>query len=185
MDLGAWTIIFVAFIFIAMTNSVNLTDGLDGLCGGVSFFYAVAFLVILCLQKSFTSLYLKPEEYDGLILLLSALLGGISAFLYFNVPKAKVFMGDTGSLALGGLLCAVTVFSGNALYMPIIGIMFVWSSVSVIIQVAHFKRTRKRVFLMAPYHHHLQMKGFTETQIGFYYCVITVIMGIACVIFYI
>ena len=93
-------------------------------------------------------------------------------------------MGDTGSLAVGGLLGAVSVFSGNALFVPIIGGAFVWSSLSVMIQVAHFKRTKRRVFLMAPFHHHLQMKGFTETQISFYYSVFTIITGTVCVIFY-
>ena len=185
VDLGAWAIPVVVFLFIAMTNSVNLTDGLDGLCGGVSFCYLVILFTLLALQRSVALPYLKSTEYDGLFLLVAGFLGGISGFLVFNVPKAKVFMGDTGSLALGGLISSVTVFSGNTLYAPIFGITFVWSSLSVIIQVAHFKRTKKRVFLMAPFHHHLQMKGFTETQIGFYYSAITVIMGLVSLIFYI
>ena len=184
-DLGVWAMPVAAVTFIAMTNSVNLTDGLDGLCGGVSFVYTLFLGLILYLQSRFSSPYLKSAEYDGLILLLVSSLGAIVGFLVFNVPKAKVFMGDTGSLALGGFLCAVTVFSGNLLFAPIIGIAFVWSSLSVIIQVAYFKRTKKRVFLMAPFHHHLQMKGFSETQIGFYYSLFTVIMGIISVIFYI
>lgn len=185
VDFGVWVVFIVAFLFIAMTNSVNLSDGLDGLAGGVSIFYSLAFCAILSLEKEFSTPFLKSSEYDGLLLLLFSMTGGLVGFLLFNVSKAKVFMGDTGSLALGGLLCSASVFSGNTLFVPIIGVAFVWSSLSVIIQVAHFKRTGRRVFLMSPYHHHLQMKGFTEPQISLYYSVVTVITGILCVIFYI
>ena len=184
VDVGYFIIFAVAFVFIAITNSVNLTDGLDGLCGGVSAFYALFIAAIILLEKQFGSQYLKAEEYDGIFLLIFTLIGGIVGFLIFNVPKAKVFMGDTGSLALGGFLGAVSAFSGNILFIPILGAAFVWSSLSVIIQVAHFKRTKRRVFLMAPFHHHLQMKGLTETQISFYYSVFTVITGSISVIFY-
>ena len=104
--------------------------------------------------------------------------------MVFNVNRARVFMGDTGSLGLGGAIGALSVFSGNALFLPIAGVVFVWSSLSVIIQVIKYKLTKRRVFLMAPFHHHLQMKGLTETQIGFIYSLITVITGAVCVIFY-
>lgn len=184
VDIGYFIIFAVAFTFIAMTNSVNLTDGLDGLSGGVSVVYALFILALISLEKTFGVQYLKSEEYDGVFLLGFALVGGIIGFLTFNVPKAKVFMGDTGSLALGGFLGAVSAFSGNILFIPILGFAFVWSSLSVIIQVLHFKRTKHRVFLMAPFHHHLQMKGYTETQISFYYSVFTVITGVISVIFY-
>ena len=183
VDIGVWIIFVAALTFIALTNSVNLTDGLDGLCGGVSACYLLIVAALILLEKNFGS-YRKSEETDGILLLVSVTFFAVLGFLIFNVPKAKVFMGDTGSLGLGGVLGAVSVFSGNTLFIPVIGAAFVWSSLSVIIQVAHFKRTRKRVFLMAPFHHHLQMKGFSETQIGFYYSLITVIIGLITVIFY-
>ena len=183
-DIGVFIIFVVAAVFIALTNSVNLTDGLDGLCGGVSACYLLTVAALILLEQGFGGSYLKGEEIDGLVLLISVTFFAVIGFLIFNVPKAKVFMGDTGSLGLGGILGAVSVFSGNTLFIPVIGAAFVWSSLSVIIQVAHFKRTRKRVFLMAPFHHHLQMKGLIETQIGFYYSLITVIIGLITVIFY-
>lgn len=184
VDIGYFIIFAVAFIFIAITNSVNLTDGLDGLAGSVSVFYAIFIVAIISLEKGFGTQYLKADEYNGISLLSFALIGAIIGFLIFNVPKAKVFMGDTGSLSLGAFLGALSSFSGNILFIPILGAAFVWSSLSVIIQVVHFKRTKKRVFLMAPFHHHLQMKGLSETQISFYYSVFTVITGTVSVIFY-
>ena len=146
VDIGYFIIFAVAFIFIAITNSVNLTDGLDGLSGSVCLVYVLFIAAIISLEKNFGVQYLKAEEYDGFFTLIFALAGGVIGFLIFNVPKAKVFMGDTGSLALGGLLGAISAFSGNMLFIPILGFAFVWSSVSVIIQVAHFKRTKRRVF---------------------------------------
>ena len=184
VDIGYFIIFAVAFIFIAITNSVNLTDGLDGLAGSVSVFYAIFIVAIISLEKGFGTQYLKADEYNGISLLSFALIGAIIGFLIFNVPKAKVFMGDTGSLSLGAFLGALSSFSGNILFIPILGAAFVWSSLSVIIQVVHFKRTKKRVFLMAPFHHHLQMKGLSETQKSFYYSVFTVITGAVSVIFY-
>ena len=92
-------------------------------------------------------------------------------------------MGDTGSLALGGLIASLAVFSGNALYIPVLGIMFVVSGISVIVQVIYYKRTGRRVFLMAPVHHHFQMKGFSESKIAYAYFVITALVGILCIMF--
>lgn len=185
VNLGVFTIPLVALIFIAITNSVNLTDGLDGLSGSVSAVYLLFIALLILVEKTnFGYMYLKPEEYDQLIMLSFCLIGAILGFLIFNVNKAKVFMGDTGSLALGGFIGAISIFSSNSFFIPIIGICFVTSTISVIIQVAHFKRTKKRVFLMAPLHHHFQMKGYTETQISFAYSIITGIMGVISIIFY-
>lgn len=184
-DLGLFAAFLYTVAFIALTNSVNLTDGLDGLAGGASLSYIVVLIAVIVAEKNaFGSAYLKNSEYDGLFILLVAFFGALTGFLVFNVSKAKVFMGDTGSLATGGLLCAVSTFTGNALFIPVIGAVFVWSSLSVVIQVARFRRTGKRVFLMAPFHHHLQLKGFTETQISYYYSVFTVITGAVVIIFY-
>lgn len=182
---GIALVLIISLIFLAITNSVNLTDGLDGLAGQVSFVY-LAFLVVLIFvqREEMSILYLDMEEYDNLILLSVCLIGGILGFLFFNVSKAKVFMGDTGSLSLGGFIGAISIFSLNSFFIPLIGIMFVLSSISVIIQVLYFKRTKKRVFLMAPIHHHFQLKGYSETQIGYVYALITTICGVLAILPY-
>lgn len=183
--LGAWTVPIVAIVFVAITNSVNLTDGLDGLAGGVSAVYLSFLIILISLQAElFKNMYLEVDEYENLKLLSAVLIGGLIGFLVFNVSKAKVFMGDTGSLALGGFIGSVSVFSSNAFFIPVIGIMFVCSSISVIVQVAVFKCRRKRVFLMAPLHHHFQLKGHSETRIAFCYSMITAFSGILSAIFY-
>ena len=103
-------------------------------------------------------------------------------FLFFNTYSAKVFMGDTGSLYLGGIIATTAIFSANTLFIPFFGIMFVLSGISVIIQVLIYKKTKKRVFLMAPLHHHFEYKGHSESKIVFSYKMITLIVGIACII---
>jgi phospho-N-acetylmuramoyl-pentapeptide-transferase len=168
----SWGIIpLAAFIFIATVNCVNLTDGLDGLAGGTSTAYLLTFGLMLILQG---------EGYAKLCFIAS---GALAAFLLFNANKANIFMGDTGSLALGGLISCVSIFSGNSLYIPLFGIMFVISGITVILQVIYYKRTRRRVFLMAPIHHHFQMKGYTECKISYAYFIITALVGIICLFF--
>lgn len=169
VDIGWWALPFGIFLFLAAVNSVNLTDGLDGLAGSTcSVFFA------------FTGALLLLEGVDENLALLSfALVGALGAYLCFNTSKASVFMGDTGSLSLGGFVACVMFFSGNALFLPLIGIMFVVSSISVIVQVIYYKKTGKRVFLMAPIHHHFQQKGYSEAKIAAVYSVITAVMGIA------
>lgn len=185
INLGVLTIFIVAIIFIAITNSVNLTDGLDGLAGSVSVVYLSIIVVLMYLQSGGgDSTYLKNEELNKLSLLSVSLVGAVLGFLIFNVNKAKVFMGDTGSLSLGGFIGSISIFSLNSFFIPLIGIMFVVSSISVILQVFHYKRTKKRVFLMAPLHHHFQLKGYTETQICFVYSMITLCVGIIVIIGY-
>lgn len=179
LDLGIFSIPTIIIILLAITNSVNLTDGLDGLAGQVSFVY-LAFLcaLVFAQYETLKVIYLGVEEYHDLLLLSFSLMGGILGFLLFNVSRAKVFMGDTGSLALGGFLGVISIFTENAFFIPLLGIMFVMSSISVIVQVAHYKRTKKRVFLMSPLHHHFQLKGYTETQIGYAYSLITAVCGL-------
>lgn len=168
----SWGIIpLIIFIFTATVNCVNLTDGLDGLAGGTSLGYLLILGVMLFMQSS----ALSPVCFIAV--------GAIAAFLVFNSNKASIFMGDTGSLALGGLISCLSVFSGNSLYIPLVGIMFVISGISVIVQVIYYKRTRKRVFLMAPVHHHFQMKGYTECKISYVYFALTALVGIFCLIF--
>jgi len=186
VDLQVFTIPIVAVIFIAITNSVNLTDGLDGLAGSVSAVYLFFITVLISAQcVALKYMYLKIEEYERLKLLSVCLIGGILAFLIFNTSKAKVFMGDTGSLSLGGFIGAISIFSSNSFFIPIIGIMFVVSSISVIMQVAYYKKTKKRIFLMAPLHHHFQLKGCSESQIVYCYSIITAILGALSLITYI
>ena len=167
-----WGIIpLVIFVFIACVNCVNLTDGLDGLAGGTSLAYLFIFGIMLAVQNS------------GQAVLCFVAVGAIAAFLLFNANKASIFMGDTGSLALGGFISCICVFTENTLYIPLLGIMFVISGISVILQVIYYKRTRRRIFLMAPIHHHFQMKGYTECKIAYSYVVITALIGLICLLF--
>ncbi len=186
VDFGPWIIPLAFIIFLAITNSVNLTDGMDALASSTSLVYLIFLALLIYLETiGFSYLYLREEEYANLIILCVCLIGAILGFLVFNVPKAKVFMGDTGSLSLGGFLGAISIFSSNSLFIPVLGICFVFSSVSVIIQVIYFKKSGgKRIFLMSPFHHHLQMKGLTETQISYYYSLATCIMGAIVIILY-
>ncbi|MCH5148423.1 MAG: phospho-N-acetylmuramoyl-pentapeptide-transferase [Clostridiales bacterium] len=171
LDIG-WVIIpLVILIFTSTVNCVNLTDGLDGLAGGTS----CAFLIVLGIM-----LGVRQSAFSILCFIA---MGAIAGFLVLNTNRAAVFMGDTGSLALGGLISCVCVFTGNSLYIPLVGIMFVISGISVIVQVIYYKRTRKRVFLMAPLHHHFQMKGYTECKISYVYFALTAFVGILCLIF--
>ncbi len=181
IDLAVFTVPVVAFIFVAITNSVNFTDGLDGLAGSVSLVYLVFSIALIILQGNNG---LPQIEYDGLAVLSSCIIGGIAGFLVYNTNRAKVFMGDTGSLSLGGFLGAISIFSSNSLFIPILGITFATSSISVIMQVLYYKKTKKRIFLMAPIHHHFQLKGYTETQIVYCYSLVTAVAGLLCVLAY-
>lgn len=177
----SWGIIpFVMLVFIATTNSVNLTDGLDGLAATTSAGYFLTFAVLTFLLFSDASGAGESAEAKQLFSLAAfsaSLVGGLMGYLVFNANPAKVMMGDTGSLALGAAAATVAVFSHNELLLPLAGIMFVWSSISVIMQVLVFKTAKRRVFLMAPYHHHLEMKGWSETRICALYMVLTLIAG--------
>lgn len=178
------SVFFTIFLFIATVNSVNLTDGLDGLCGSVSLIYFLGISVIIFLEnKNNSNIYLNLNEYDNLIKFSVSIMGALFSYLLFNTNKAKIFMGDTGSLSLGGAISAVSVFSGNSLYVAVLGVCFIISSLTVIIQVLHYKRTKKRVFLIAPYHHNLQKKGLSESKIVYIYSFITLFLAVLSVIF--
>ena len=173
-DIGLWIIPLSALAFIATVNSVNLTDGLDGLAASVGFWYFAAFAALMIvLAEGRTSL-------SDLSVILCGVLAG---YLLFNTNKASLFMGDTGSLSLGGFAASIAVFSGNTLYIIIVGIMFVLSSISVILQVIYYKRTKKRIFLMAPLHHHFQKKGYSESKIVYAYSLVTAAAGLLCLCF--
>lgn len=169
----SWGIIpFAVLVFLAVVNSVNLTDGLDGLAGGVSLVYLLFFGAIVA--------FIGDEQMDMLSLASFAVCGGLIAFLSVNTFPAKIFMGDTGSLALGGFIACLGLFSGKALLIPIMGLMFVLSALSDIIQVAYYKKTKKRVFLMAPLHHHFEKKGVHENRIVTIYIIVTSLLSAVC-----
>lgn len=181
IDIGWWIIPLVAFIYLATTNSVNLTDGLDGLASSVSMCYMFSFIALLIINLVLNYFGLNEVqivEYKNIALLCAITAGAMLSFLVFNCFPAKIFMGDTGSLALGSLVATVAVFTRMSLYIPIIGIMFVASSVSVILQVTYYKLTKKRIFLMAPLHHHFEKKGVHEVRITMIYSAITIFVGV-------
>lgn len=177
----SWGIIpFVMLVYIATTNSVNLTDGLDGLAASVSAGYFLIFAAILWFAYSDAAEagdYALAEQLGSLTGFSLAAMGGLAGYLLFNTNPASVMMGDTGSLALGAAAASVAVFSRNDFLLPLVGIMFVWSSISVILQVLVFKLRGRRVFLMAPFHHHLEMKGLSEARICALYLAITLVAG--------
>ena len=173
LDLGIFIIPFIVFFYVAVTNAVNLTDGLDGLATGVSGSYLLFFGIILAL--------LGFQNYS---IISFALLGSLVGFFLFNCFPAKIFMGDTGSLALGGAIASLAVFSGLELIMPIIGILFVLTVLSDILQVGYYKKTHKRIFKMAPLHHHFEQSGVHENRIVAVYIVITIVCGVGTLIGY-
>ena len=147
IDLGFFTMPLICFVFVSITNSVNLTDGLDGLASSVCVIYLIFISLICYIQPIQSGQVLIGDNYY-LIGQSACMIGGLLAFLCFNFNKASVFMGDTGSLALGGFLGCVSIFSNNSLFILVLGFVFVMSAVSVIIQVFYFKKTKKRVFLI-------------------------------------
>ena len=187
-DITYFIIPIVIIVMIASTNSVNLLDGLDGLAGSVSLIYLILFTVI----TSIIGINLYNQGETGAIIdnianinMLSMLfIGSILGFLMFNTSKASIFMGDVGSLCLGGYIGASSCILGLELILPILGICFVISALSVILQVAVFKLKRKRIFKMAPFHHHLQLSGLSEPKIVAIYSSITLCVGVICIIFY-
>ncbi|MEG1791351.1 MAG: phospho-N-acetylmuramoyl-pentapeptide-transferase [Clostridia bacterium] len=180
-----WYIPFVIFIYIAVTNSVNLTDGLDGLATTVSIVYFLTFLIIILFQLKGFKYFGQAQEYaemKGLAVFTACLIGGLLGFLWQNSYPAKIMMGDTGSLAIGGSVVTVAVFTKNPLIILTVGIMFVVSCISVVMQVIYFKLTKKRIFLMSPYHHHLEKKGCHESKIVAFYSIVTVLAAVIALI---
>ncbi|MBR1746941.1 MAG: phospho-N-acetylmuramoyl-pentapeptide-transferase [Clostridia bacterium] len=185
VELSYWYLPLCFIAYIATTNCVNLTDGLDGLAGSTSALYLAAFFTIAVFTFSSASdlgRTLYAEEVKNLAVFIAALIGGLIAFLWFNSHKAKIFMGDTGSLALGGACAAVAIFMKNPLSILLVGISFVLSGISVIIQVVVYKIKKRRVFLMAPLHHHLEMRGNSEAKIVSMYSIVTAIAGVVAVL---
>jgi phospho-N-acetylmuramoyl-pentapeptide-transferase len=182
-DLGWFYIVFGAFVIVAFGNAVNLTDGLDGLATMPVIIASLAFLIITYVvgNAKFAG-YLGVPHVPGagdLTVLCLAIVGAGLAFLWFNAPPAAVFMGDTGSLALGGALGAIAVATHHEFVLAIVGGLFVVEALSVVIQVAVFKRTGKRVFLMAPIHHHFEHIGWSEPTIVIRFWIISFVLALA------
>lgn len=160
--------VFAAFVMVGTVNAVNLTDGIDGLATGVTIPVALFYMAV--------SAWFGKND---LAVLAAALAGGLAAFLIYNFHPAKVFMGDTGSLFLGGMVCGLAFALDIPLIIPVIGLIYVVEVLSDIIQVVYYKKTRKRVFRMAPIHHHFEMGGWSETKL---FCVFSGLTLVLCVL---
>lgn len=167
-NLGIWYIPFTMFTTVALTNAVNLTDGLDGLASGVTLIVSVFFAVVAYGLGS-----------TDLSIFCGALVGGLLGFLKYNSYPAQVFMGDTGSLALGGAITALAILLKMPLIILIVGGIYVLEAASVVIQVVSFKLTGKRVFKMAPLHHHFEQIGWHETKVVAWFCILTAVLCLA------
>ena len=180
LNLGWLFLPLSLFIFIAATNSVNLTDGLDGLAGSSG---AVTMLVLAVsgavyyFEAAHYGMTALSRELLSLSVFAAAFSFSLLGFLWKNSSPAKIIMGDTGSLALGGGIASVAIFLRNPFLVAIIGVVYIWSSISVILQVIFFKLTGKRIFKMAPFHHHLELKGYSEKKITSFYTLITAAAG--------
>ena len=180
INLDFWVIPITIFLSIFYINSVNLTDGLDGLVSLITLMVTCSIMAILGLILNDTLLKITNIENFGtnFVLLVAIFSGAILGFIFYNCYPAKMFMGDTGSLSIGALLIGVSLATGTAIYIIIFGVMFMVSSVSVILQVAYYKLTKKRIFLMAPIHHHFELKGVHENRITVSYALITIFVSL-------
>ena len=181
-NMGIFFVPFAMIVIVGSANAVNLTDGLDGLAiMPVMIAAATLGIIAYAVGRVDFSEYLDVHYVPGtgeLLVFSSALIGGGLGFLWYNAPPAAVFMGDTGSLALGGALGAVAVATKHEIVLAIVGGLFVVEALSVIIQVLYFKRTGKRVFLMAPIHHHYEKRGWSESQIVIRFWIISLILAL-------
>ena len=182
VNLGWFFVPFACIVIVGAGNAVNLTDGLDGLAIVPIMIAAASFGVIAYLSgNAVFAEYLQIHFVPGtgeLAVILGAVIGAGLGFLWFNAPPAAIFMGDTGSLALGGLIGTIAVATKHEIVLAIIGGLFVMEALSVIIQVGFFKMTGKRVFLMAPIHHHFEKLGWTESQVVIRFWIIAVILAL-------
>ena len=175
VDFGVFYIPFIIFVEVAMANSVNLTDGLDGLASSTSAIVAACFAVI--------GMFIIPGGNEPMAAAAQAVFGAALGFLGYNHYPARIFMGDTGSMALGGVLSATAIIGHVEWLLPIAGLIFVCEALSVIIQVTYFKKTGgKRIFRMAPIHHHFELGGWHETKVVRVFCLFTLVCCIIAVI---
>ncbi|MBQ4128354.1 MAG: phospho-N-acetylmuramoyl-pentapeptide-transferase [Ruminococcus sp.] len=170
VDLGIFYYIIMALVIVGITNAVNLTDGIDGLDGSITFFVAL-FMMMIANVLDFV---------DSNVLFAAAVAGGCLGFLVWNFHPAKVFMGDTGSLFLGGIVCAMAFVMDMQLIMLLIGLVYLIEMFSVMLQVTYFKLTHgKRIFRMSPIHHHFEMGGWSEMKIVVVFSLVTALCGVA------
>ena len=167
INAGKFYLVFMLFVVVGASNAVNLTDGLDGLASGCMAIAASCYAVI-CLLTG----------HDDLAIFCAATVGACVGFLRFNFHPAKVFMGDTGSLALGGAFAAVGILSRTEILLAIVGFVFVCEALSVILQVISFKSTGKRIFRMSPLHHHFELGGWSEVKVVFVFWTVGLIAGV-------
>lgn len=167
IDLGFLYPLFVVFWLVGFSNATNLTDGIDGLLGTTS--------ILALLAYSFIAVW--QEQYDVLLFILS-LVGGLLGFLAFNIKPAKIFMGDVGSLAIGGVFASLSIILNQEWTLLFIGLVFVVETASVILQVASYKTRGKRIFKMTPIHHHFEMNGYSEWKIVIIFSVVTIITSL-------
>ncbi len=180
--LGVFFIPFVILVLVGSSNALNLTDGLDGLAIGCTLFTTGAFAIITYLvgrvdYSAYLSIPYVPEAGE-ITVFCAALVGASAGFLWFNSYPAEVMMGDTGSLSLGGALGAVAILTKKEIFLVIIGGVFVWEALSVMLQVASFKLFKKRIFRMSPFHHHLQLAGWPESKVTIRLWIIALILAL-------
>jgi phospho-N-acetylmuramoyl-pentapeptide-transferase len=165
---GLFFIVIAVVAIVGCSNGVNLTDGLDGLAGGTLAFAFIAYLIICILNV--------PAQ-NGLALVCAIVVGAIIGFLWFNVHPAQVFMGDSGALSLGGMLAVVALITGQVMILPVIGVIFVVEAASDIIQVGSYRLRHKRVFRMAPLHHHFELGGWNEEKVAMRFWIVGALAG--------
>ncbi|SFV90955.1 Phospho-N-acetylmuramoyl-pentapeptide-transferase [hydrothermal vent metagenome] len=185
-DMGIFSLLFWVLVFLATTNAVNLTDGLDGLATAPSIIalFTLGIIVYVTGHAVFSRYLLIPniQGVGEVMILAAALAGGLMGFLWYNAYPAEIFMGDTGSLAIGGFLAYLAILGKSEVLLMLIGLVFVIETVSVILQVGSFKLRQKRVFRMAPIHHHFELKGWPENKIIIRFWMIAFIANILALI---
>lgn len=184
LELGWFYYPFVAFIIVGITNAVNLTDGLDGLAAGTTLISALCYMLIALLGATQGGGVAVLAHESDLAVFAAALAGGCLGFLRFNKYPARVFMGDTGSLALGGALIGLAVLTKTELILLLLGGVYVIEAFSVIIQVISFKTTGKRVFKMSPIHHHFELSGWNEWKVVLTFWTAALVFGLLGIISY-
>ncbi|MCR4294582.1 MAG: phospho-N-acetylmuramoyl-pentapeptide-transferase, partial [Elusimicrobia bacterium] len=184
IDMGVLYFAFAVLMIVGSSNAVNLTDGLDGLAAGTVIFCALAFAILAYTAGNVKiAYYLRIVHVEGageIAIYLAALIGACLGFLWFNAYPAQIFMGDTGSLFLGGVIAVVAMCVKQELLLPIIGGVFVLETLSVILQMASFKlRGGKRIFRMAPIHHHFELAGIAEPKVTVRFWIVSIVLMLA------
>ena len=181
MDMGIYILFFWVLVFVSTSNAINLTDGLDGLVSFPVFLTILSLSVILFIggNLSFSSYLLLPfiDGSSELVVLSSAIAGGILGFLWFNAHPASIFMGDSGSLPIGAFVGYLAIIAKSEFLLFLIGFVFIVNALSVILQVGSFKMRKKRIFLMAPLHHHFELKGMAENKIIIRFWIVSILMN--------